>query len=85
VINTRNLDMALAADVDEDGRLELVLPTQRLDALGVIQRTADGAEVAFEVPLDGTLSSNLAGISLPGGTLALGAGLEAGLLRVWLP
>ncbi|HKJ26712.1 MAG TPA: hypothetical protein VJ965_03660 [Anaerolineales bacterium] len=85
VINTRNLDMALAADVDKDGQIELVLPTQNLDALGVIQRTDSGAEVAFEVPLNGSLSSNLAAITLPGGRMALAAGLEAGVLRVWIP
>lgn len=85
VINTRNLDMALAADVDRDGQVELLLPTQSRDALGAIQRTADGAETAFEIPLNGILSSNLAGVNLPGGGLALAAGLEGGTLLVWLP
>lgn len=85
VISSRNLDMALAADVDADGQIELLLPTQDLSALGAIQRTADGAEAAFEVPLGGTLSSNLAAVGLPGGGLALAAGVENGVLRVWVP
>jgi hypothetical protein len=85
VIRTRNLDMALAADVDRDGQVELLLPTQSLSALGAIQRTEEGAEVAFELPLEGILSTNLAAIDLPGGALALAAGLEAGVLRVWMP
>jgi len=85
VINSRNLDMALAADLDRDGQVELLLPAQSLDALGAIQRTADGAEVAFEIPLGSKLSSNLAAVNLMGGGLALAAGLEDNLLRVWMP
>jgi hypothetical protein len=41
--------------------------------------------VAFEIPLGNKLSSNLAAIDLPGSGLALAAGLENNLLRVWGP
>jgi hypothetical protein len=85
VIGTRNLDMALAGDVDGDGAMELLLPNQARTELGAIRRTADGAEVAWTMPMDGHLSTNLAGVQMANGQLAIGAGREDGILRVWQP
>jgi hypothetical protein len=85
VINSRNLDMALAGDVNADGRIELLLPNQSLSHLGIIQRSLAGAAVLAEIPLNGKLSSNLAAVSIPNGTLAIAAGLDTSILRVWLP
>lgn len=85
VVGSRNLDMALAADLDADGQVELLLPNQGLSTLAAIRRTADGAEVAWELALGDFLSSNLASARFEDGTLAIGAGLQSGLLRLWLP
>jgi len=85
VINSRNLDMAVAADFNADGRVDLLLPNQALTHLGIIQRTTDGAAVIAEIPLNATLSSNLAAVPLPNGMLAIAAGLDTSMLRVWLP
>ena len=85
VIGTRNLDMALAGDFDGDGATELLLPNQARTELGAIRRTADGAEVAWTVPMNGRLSTNLAAVQLANGQLAIGAGREDGILRVWQP
>ena len=85
VIGSRNLDMAAAGDFDGDGRLEVLLPNQKLTELGAIRRTATGAEIAWSVPLGGRLRTNLAAITLPNGTLAIGAGREDKVLRIWLP
>lgn len=82
---SRNLDMALAGDVDGDGRVELLLPSQERTELGAIRRTADGAEVAWIVPLGGRISTNLAAATLSDGSLAVGAGRSDGVLRLWLP
>ncbi len=84
-IGSRNLDRALAGDLDGDGRIELLVPDQAQESLGAIRRTNEGAETAWSIPLDGRLSTNLAAVTLPDGVLALGAGLEEGLLRLWLP
>ncbi|GAI31072.1 unnamed protein product, partial [marine sediment metagenome] len=43
------------------------------------------AEIAWSVPLGGRLRTNLAAITLPNGTLAIGAGREGKVLRIWLP
>jgi hypothetical protein len=77
--------MAAAGDFDNDGRVELLLPNQARTELGAIRRTAGGAGVAWTVPLDGLLSTNLGAVSLPDGALAVGAGTQAGMLRLWLP
>ena len=84
VIGTRNLDMVLTGDLDGDGLAEVLLPTQDLTALGIIKHTESGAEAIAELPLDGPLSSNLAGIETSQG-LAIAAGTENGTIYLWLP
>lgn len=83
VNGARNLDMAVAGDFDGDGRIELLLPNQARTELGAISRTANGAEVAWTIPLDGRLSTNLAAVTTASGQLILGAGREDGTLRLW--
>lgn len=83
VIGSRNLDMAAAADFDGDGRLELLLPRQDLRELGAVARSADGAFVAWGLPLPDRLSSNIATVTAADGTLAVGVGLANGMLRIW--
>lgn len=85
VIGTRNLDMAVAGDFNGDGVPELVLPDQSRQTINGLQRTADGIAVVWSLPLDGTLNSNLAGVTLADGQLALAAGTADNRLRVWLP
>ena len=85
VIRSRNLDIALAADVDGDGRVELVLPNQQLNRLAAIKRTAVGVETAWEIDLNARLTTNLGAISFEDGTISLAVGFDSGVLRVWLP
>ncbi|MBT3390490.1 MAG: hypothetical protein HN413_08770 [Chloroflexi bacterium] len=84
VINSRNLDMALAGDFDGDGNLELLTPNQARTELGAIRRDENGATVVWSLPLQGVLSSNLASATSDDGKIWLGAGLDTGMLRVWL-
>jgi hypothetical protein len=84
-IGSRNLDQAVACDANGDGQVELVLPNQRMDALGGIQRTGDGAAVAWTVPVGGRISTNLAAVTVTGERLAVGVGREDGVLLVWPP
>ncbi|MDQ7027784.1 MAG: hypothetical protein Q9P44_19760 [Anaerolineae bacterium] len=84
VIHSRNLDMAVAGDFNGDGRPEIVLPSQDRQRIVGIQHNENGAEVVWELPLNGTLSSNLAAVQLQNGKLALAAGTEAGHLRLWM-
>ena len=79
---SRNLEGGLAADFDADGRTEVLLPTVARTELAAVARTADGAAVAWRLPLDTELRTNLTGVTLSGGGLAVGAGTADGV-RVW--
>ena len=85
VNGTRNMDMAVAGDFDATGRPLLLLPSQARDALGAVRRTESGAEIAWTLPLDGLLVTNLSAVTLPDGALALAAARLNGVLRVWQP
>jgi hypothetical protein len=85
VLGSRNLDMAAAGDFDGDDRVELLLPSQQRTELGAIRRTADGAEVAWTVPVGGSVSSNLGAVTLNDGRLAIGIGRDDKTLRIWQP
>jgi len=85
LLGTRNLDMALAGDFDGDGFSELVVPNLEMDQLAYIQYADGSAAVLFQDILDARLLTNLTGVTLQDGSLALAVGLEGGVLRVWLP
>ncbi|MFB6233745.1 MAG: hypothetical protein ABEH61_05760, partial [Haloarculaceae archaeon] len=57
---SRNLDGALAADFDADGRVEVLVPTTRRTELAAVSRRPDGAAVDWTLALDGELRTNLA-------------------------
>lgn len=84
-IGSRNLDMAAVGDFDGDGRLELLLPANDYQTLGAIQRTAEGAEVRWAVPIGAALTTNLATVMQSDGTMAVGVGRADNTLRLWLP
>jgi hypothetical protein len=84
-IGSRNLDQALAGDMDGDDQIELLVPNQAMEALGGIRRTKSGAEVAWTVDAGGSIHTNLAAASLANGRLVVGLGREDGVLRLWLP
>ena len=84
-IRSRNLDMALAGDFDGDGITELLVPTQDYTELAAVRHEEAGPVAAWQVPLGGRLTTNLAGVAFPDGGLGVGAATEEGLLRLWLP
>ena len=84
-IGSRNLDSALAADLNGDGRIEIIAPDQSQTALAGIQTMDDGLKVVWEAPIGGKLSTNLAAVPWSDGRLALGVGHESNILRIWLP
>ncbi len=84
IIGSRNLDMAVAGDFDGDGQPEIVLPSQDRTRIAGIANTANGAQVMWELPIDGVLSTNLAATRTPQG-LMLAVGRTDGTVRVWSP
>lgn len=83
VMGTRNLDMAVAADVDGDGRTELIVPDQQRHGLHALAHTADGVAVLWSAPADGKIITNVAAATHADGGLAVGVGKQEGVLRVW--
>jgi hypothetical protein len=82
VIGLRNLDMALAGDMDSDGQIELLVPTLDLNALAGIKRIGNRAVEAWRVVLPGRLATNIAvGEMNSRGLIA--AGTNEGILRIW--
>ena len=84
ILGSRNLDMAVAGDFDGDGQVELLVPNQKRTVLAAIRRDSAGASVVWALPLNGQLSTNLATVTFPDGSIAIGAGHSGQGLRLWL-
>lgn len=81
--DSRNLDGALAADLDGDGACELLVPTQSRDTLAAIRRTPAGTAEPWRLSLDGELSTNIAGVTTESGRAVVAAGMADGTLLFW--
>ena len=84
-LGSRNLDMALAGDLDGDGIPEILVPSQTRDVLNAFQFQNFSAFTAWSIGLGDRLSTNITGLPYPDGRLAVGLGLAGGILRLWLP
>ena len=84
-IGSRNLDLAALGDFDGDGVNELLLTNPDLTELVAVRRTPAGAEQAWRVAIGGVMSTNLSGVTLPNGKIALAVGRDDGVLTLWLP
>jgi hypothetical protein len=87
-IGSRNLDAALAGDLDGDGAVELLVPAEDEDALAGLRRVpegddpaVDGVAEAWRLSLPAAPTANLAGVA-GDGSATVGVGL-ADRLRVW--
>lgn len=80
---SRDLDAARAGDLDGDGSWEIIVPDDSYTGLQVVRHTAGGVEPAWDLPLGGTLSTNLATATDSEGRISLAAGRTDGVLRIW--
>jgi hypothetical protein len=81
-IGSRVLDGAVAGDFDGDGRPELLVPDDSRTTLGAVRRIEDGAREEWQLPIGGTLTTNVTGIELADGGVAVGVGHADGV-RIW--
>ena len=79
----RNLEQAVAADVDRDGNIEVIVPTQDREHIAGVRHGPDGAAEMWTRPLGGTLATNIAVLIRPDGTLSVAAATLEGSLRIW--
>ncbi len=96
-LGSRNLDLGIVADANGDGSLDVLVPTDRREALGVLTRFDgegsgyDGVEVVAELDLPGRMTTNIGvrpsidGRSPQEASTGLGfaVGTEDGVLRIW--
>lgn len=98
-LGSRNLDLGIVADANGDGVLDVVVPTDRRETIGVLTRFAgasvdDGVEISAEVDLPGRMTTNIGVRPEPDGQPEAGAattptglgfaiGTEDGVLRIW--
>lgn len=80
-IGSRNLDTAVAGDLDSDGRVELLVPDDPQRDLAGLRRGRDSVEEAWRVSLGGRLTSNVCAVAGAEGVVV--AAGRAGALRVW--
>ena len=80
-LGSRNLDGARAFDADDDGHVELVVPTDDRLSLAVLSRTAGGVDLTGFLEAPGTFTGNLATATVAGAT-SLGA-TTGSALHVW--
>ena len=83
-IGSRNLDTALAADLNGDGIVEILLPNQAHTSLHVVQWKDGNLVEVWSSDLGSALSTNLFAITLSDGKLAFGAGTAENHLLVWI-
>jgi hypothetical protein len=79
---SHNADGAVAGDLDADGQAELLLPTSDRSQLHAVTRIGDGARVDWQLEPGGIVRSNVTGVTLDDGRIAVGVGTDAGV-RVW--
>ena len=79
----RNLEQAVAADVDRDGNVEVIVPTFDRQHIAGVRHGPDGAAEMWTRPLGGTLASNIAVLTRPNGTMSVAAATAEGSLRIW--
>ena len=79
----RNLEQAVAADIDRDGHVEVLLPTLDRQHIAGVRHGPDGAVDMWSRPLGGTLASNIALLTRPDGSLSVAVATREGSLRIW--
>jgi len=79
-LDSRNLDGGLAGDLDGDGRVELLVPTDDRRSLAALRRTDGGVTEAFRLAVGAPVLTNVHAVAADGLAVAVG---RADALRVW--
>ncbi len=82
VLGSPNLDLALVVDADGDNTLEVVVPTQGLGSIAVLERIDGAVRLDAEIGLPAGLTSNIAARTT-GSLVELAAATADGSLLIW--
>ena len=80
---SRNLDMAVAGDLDNDGLLEILVPSQNMQSLVALSFAPNRLNSEWTLDLGGRLMTNIGAISMPDGQIILAAGTDLNELLIW--
>ncbi|WP_319509023.1 hypothetical protein [uncultured Methanolobus sp.] len=80
---SRDLDMAIAGNFDNDTLLELLVPTQDFMELTVMEHNEKGIHVQGHLLLGGVLNTNIAAVTLANNSVAIGVGTDEEIIRIW--
>jgi len=81
-----NIDMALAADVDADDAVELLIPTEDFNSLAAVKHQSEGSITSVwqtPVAIGGRLMTNISATQTGDGDLQIGVGNNNNQLRIW--
>jgi hypothetical protein len=84
-LGSRNLDRTLAGDLDGNGLIEILLPTQVGRGLIALNLNNGAVVIGWRIQLNAVASTNIASVVLDNGTVAVGVGLQDNSLRLWHP
>ncbi len=84
-LGSRNLDMALAGDLDGNGLIELLVPNQEMNRLLAFNFVPQKPSVPWTLNLTARLTTNIGAVTLSDDRIAIGVGVETGRLLLWLP
>jgi hypothetical protein len=82
-IGSRNLDMALAGDLDGDGTVELLVPSQDMQMLVALIFAPNRLISEWSLDLRGRLMTNIGAVSMPDGRIIIAAGTDSAELLIW--
>ena len=77
--------MMLAGDFDGDGSIEILIPSETSEYLGAFQIRNGNASLEWTTTIPGRLVTNIGAVTMLDGSLAIAAGFDNGVLRLWLP
>ena len=84
-LGSRNLDMAVVADMDGNDQAELILPNTAYDQLHGLEIGVDNLSEAWSQSLNARILTNIAVTKHANGKLALGVGTANQEFLIWLP
>ncbi len=84
-LGSRNMDRALAGDLDGDGAIEILVPTQAGRGLIALNLINNSVIIGWRIQLNAEATTNIASARLNDESIAVGIGLENNTLRLWHP
>lgn len=79
---SRNLDQAVAGDFDQDGKIELLVPSRDQKSLIALKRVGHGVDEAWVIDLGSRLATNIVAVEV-GGALQVAMVTQNSELLIW--